>query len=145
MPITNISQKHPQLRTAIAEGSILLSAHTMHLILDKQIPKGDPLQIAEAAALLAIKQTPYLIPHCHPIPIHGAEVFFRLSDSTLTCSVKVISFGVTGIEIEAITGVSIALCTIWDCVKYLEKNEHGEYPNTMIQSIKVIQKEKKDV
>lgn len=144
MSITNISQKQPQLRTALAEGSILLLPKTIQLINQKQIPKGDPLQIAEAAALLAIKQTPHLIPHCHPIPIHGAEVSFKMLEQSITCFVKVISYGMTGVEIEAITGLSIALCTLWDCLKYLEKNENGEYPYTMIQSIKVTLKEKKD-
>jgi cyclic pyranopterin monophosphate synthase len=141
----NISQKKPQLRTACAEGTITLAPATIRMILDKQIPKGDPLQIAEIAALLAIKQTPYLIPHCHPIPIHEALVTFQVIEQSITCSVKVTSLGITGVEMEAITGLSIALCTIWDCVKYIEKNEHGEYPDTMIQSLKIIRKEKIDV
>ncbi len=142
MGITDISNKPIQFRRAIAKGFIRLNPETLKEIKNKTIKKGDPITVAETAALFAVKQTPQLIPHCHPIPIQSVEVLFDISDLGIGVSIEVCSKGSTGVEIEAITGVSIALCTLWDMVKYLEKDTMGQYPHTSIQFIEVEKKEK---
>jgi cyclic pyranopterin monophosphate synthase len=142
MGIVDISHKEIVLRKAMATGTITLKKTTITKVLNNEIEKGNPLAIAEAAALLAVKQTPYLIPHCHPIPIQSVTLVFKFHEDAINLNLEVTSKGSTGVEIEAITSVSIALCTIWDMVKYLEKDENGQYPDTSIHSIRVIKKEK---
>jgi len=139
--IVDISEKNDVLRIATAEGHIKLREETLKAIKENKIKKGDVLSVASTAAVLAVKKTPELIPMCHPIPITSVDVTFDIDEAIkVTCTVK--SFGKTGVEMEAITGVSIALLTIWDMVKYLEKDEAGNYPDTVIENIRVVRKEK---
>lgn len=140
--IVDISEKKDVLRIATAEGFIKLKKDTVKAIIEGKIPKGDVLSVASTAAILAIKKTPELIPMCHPIPITSVDVKFDVSEGIKAiCTVK--SFGKTGVEMEAITGVSVALLTIWDMVKSFEKDESGNYPDTVIETIKVVRKEKR--
>jgi len=97
---------------------------------------------ARLAAVLAVKDTPRLIPLCHPISITGLDVNFELESERIRAIVTVTSFGKTGVEMEALAGVSVALLNIWDMVKYLEKDETGNYPETEIDEIKVLEKRK---
>jgi len=83
-----------------------------------------------------------LIPLCHPIPITGLDVFFDLEGGRVRATVTVTSVGKTGVEMEALTGVGVALLNVWDMVKYLEKDEAGNYPETEIEEIRVLQKRK---
>lgn len=83
-----------------------------------------------------------MIPMCHPIPITGLEVSFELQPERIEAAVTVTSVGRTGVEMEALAAVSAALLNVWDMVKYLEKDESGNYPHTAIEEIRVIQKEK---
>ena len=94
------------------------------------------------AAVLAVKDTPRLIPLCHPISITGLDVNFEVEPERIRAIVTVTSFGKTGVEMEALTGVSVALLNVWDMVKYLEKDETGNYPETEIDEIKVLEKRK---
>jgi cyclic pyranopterin phosphate synthase len=94
------------------------------------------------AATLAVKQTPTLIPLCHPIPLSAIDVDFAYEDNCIGAEVRVRSTGRTGVEMEALTGVSVALLTIWDMVKSAEKDEHGQYPFTRIADIHVVEKKK---
>jgi len=89
-----------------------------------------------------VKNTPALIPMCHAIPISAIAVDFREGDGFIEASVRVKSSGKTGVEMEALTGVSVALLTIWDMVKSAEKDEQGQYPATRIADIRVIEKRK---
>ena len=100
------------------------------------------LATARLAAILAAKETPRLIPMCHPIPLTGLEVSFRLQPGRVEASVTVTSVGRTGVEMEALVAVSAALLNVWDMVKYLEKDESGNYPDTVIEEIIVTKKEK---
>ncbi len=100
------------------------------------------LTTAQIAAIQAVKNTPQMIPLCHTIPISGVEVEFKVTDNHIEAMVSVSSTGKTGVEMEAITGVSVGLLTIWDMVKSVEKDEHGQYPSTSISDIEVIKKEK---
>jgi cyclic pyranopterin phosphate synthase len=145
MGIVDISKKEVVFRKALASGSISLKSSTIQKINNNEVEKGNPIATAEAAALLAVKQTPFLIPHCHPIPIQSVTLDFKINTNNITLFLEVVSMGSTGVEMEAITAVSIGLCTLWDMVKYLEKDEGGQYPETCIHSIKVIKKEKHHV
>ena len=142
MGMIDVSDKKIVERKAIAEGRLVLKKETVTAIKEGTIKKGDPLPIAEAAALQSIKTTFIQIPHCHPIPITSASVEFSLEDNTVICTASVKADYKTGVEMEALCGVSTALLTVWDMVKYLEKDESGNYPTTEIYGIKVLEKHK---
>jgi cyclic pyranopterin monophosphate synthase len=140
--MVDITEKTPILRRATASGSIRLRKATIGAIKNGHVKKGDVLTTAKLAAILAVKDTPRLIPLCHPIPITGLDVNFELEPEKIRAIVTVTSFGKTGVEMEALAGVSVALLNVWDMVKYLEKNETGNYPETEIDDIKVLEKRK---
>ena len=140
--MVDITEKPPLFRRATATGSIRLREATIEAIKSGQVKKGDVLTTARLAAILAVKDTPRLIPLCHPIPITGLDVFFDLEEERVRATVTVTSVGKTGVEMEALTGVSAALLNVWDMVKYLEKDETGNYPETEIEKIRVLQKRK---
>ena len=142
MGMVDVTKKPIVLREAEAVGKILLSRKTLEAIKTGEIKKGDPLQVAEVAAMNAAKQTHLIIPHCHQIPLDAVGVDFQVSEDWVEAKCLVKAQARTGVEMEALVGVSIALNTIWDMVKYLEKDEHGQYPDTRITEIKVIRKEK---
>lgn len=142
MAMVDISDKVPVKRVAVAVGKIMLKESTIAAIKEKKTKKGEVLQVAEVAALLAVKNTPSLIPHCHHIPIESVEVKFLFADKSISCNVTVSAQAKTGVEMEALVGASTALLTIWDMVKYLEKDESGQYPDTRISGIQVIRKVK---
>jgi cyclic pyranopterin phosphate synthase len=104
--------------------------------------KGNVLATARVAATLAVKNTSNIIPMCHPIPISSIAVDFSDGDGFIESTVVVKMTGKTGVEMEALTGVSVALLTIWDMVKSAEKDEGGQYPVTAITDIRVVEKKK---
>ena len=138
----DITEKPPVFRRASACGSIRLKETTIEAIKSGRVKKGDVLATARLAAILAAKETPRLIPMCHPIPITGLEVRFQLQPGRVEAEVTVTSVGRTGVEMEALVAVSAALLNVWDMVKYLEKDESGNYPDTAIEEIRVTEKEK---
>ncbi len=141
----DISKKDVVLRTAKASGKILLKEDTIKRIKNNQVQKGDVLTIAKIAAINAVKKVPDLIPLCHPIPINHVSVDFEFESNNIVkvfCTVK--SFAKTGVEMEALTGVNVALLNIWDVVKMYEKDNYGQYPFTIINDIKVDEKIKED-
>lgn len=138
--MAEITAKKSMYREAIAEGVIVLKQSTIERIKNKTLEKGDPISTAEIAGILAAKQTPQLIPLCHPIPITNVKIDIRLEGNSIISQCKVKSIGQTGVEMEALTGVSIALLTIWDMVKPYEKDEQGQYLETCITNIHVIKK-----
>jgi len=140
--MVDISKKEDVIRIAVAEGYIKLKEETVKAVKDGKVPKGDVLTVASIAAMLAVKKTPELIPMCHPIPITSVDVDFEINDEGIKVRCIVKSVGKTGVEMEALTGVSVALLTIWDMVKALEKDESGNYPHTRIDRIRVIEKVK---
>jgi len=93
----------------------------------------------------AAKETYLLIPHCHHIPLNTVELNFSTGEDFIEANCLVKAEAMTGVEMEALVGVSIALNTIWDMVKYLEKDRNGQYPSTRISDIRVLQKLKKPV
>jgi len=137
-----VTEKPIVKRQAEAVGMISLLPDTIRKISDGQIKKGDPLLVAEVAAMTAAKQTHLLIPHCHQIPLDMVKVTFQVLEQSIEARCIVKTHARTGVEMEALVGVSAALNTIWDMVKYLEKDEEGQYPSTMISNITVTKKEK---
>jgi cyclic pyranopterin phosphate synthase len=129
-------------REAVAAGIIVLRPSTLEAIKGGRIRKGDPFPVAEVAAMTAAKQTHLLIPHCHQIPLDSVEVIFQTGVDSVEVHCKVAAQARTGVEMEALVGVSAALNTIWDMVKYLEKDEEGQYPHTRIVDIRVVKKQK---
>lgn len=140
--MVEVGEKPKQRRIAIATGKIILQKETIDMIKNQEIKKGNVLTTAQIAAINAIKNTSNLIPLCHPLNITGINVDFEINKTEIISTVSVNSLGQTGVEMEAITGVSIGLLTIWDMVKAVEKDEDGQYPDTMISNISVIKKEK---
>jgi cyclic pyranopterin phosphate synthase len=103
------------------------------------------LATARVAAIQAVKETSHLIPMCHPLPVGGVSVDFREEDEYIEARVVVRTYGKTGVEMEALTGVGIGLLTVWDMVKSAEKDAQGQYPVTRIEGIRVIEKRKGDM
>ena len=142
MGMVDITEKPVVRRLAEAAGKIILSPGTLLRIKKGQIKKGDPLLVAEIAAMNTAKQTHVLIPHCHQIPLDTVKVSFGVFDEYIEVACLVRAQARTGVEMEALVGVSAALNTVWDMVKYLEKDDKGQYPKTRITDIRVIRKEK---
>lgn len=143
--MVEVGEKSNQIRSAMASGIIKLNKNTITLIKKNNIKKGNVLTTAQIAAITSIKNTSNIIPLCHPLDITGITVDFKIDEETIETIVKVNSMGKTGVEMEAITGVSVALLTIWDMTKSVEKDDDGQYPNTKISDIKVLEKTKKDI
>lgn len=143
--MVDISGKPEIYREAVAEGSIKLKKETIQLIREKKISKGDPLSTARIAAVLAAKNTSSIIPLCHQIPLTTVKVDFKIVDnSRVVVEARVKSIAQTGVEMEALTAVAVALLTIWDMTKQYEKDEKGEYPNTSIENIVLLRKIKRE-
>jgi cyclic pyranopterin phosphate synthase len=142
MGMIDVSKKPIIHRRAEATGKISLSSNTIEEIKKGRIKKGDPLQVAEVAAMNAAKQTHLIIPHCHHISLDMVAVDFQVSEDSIRAKCSVRAQAKTGVEMEALVGVSTALNTLWDMVKYLEKDEMGQYPTTSITEIRVVMKEK---
>lgn len=143
--MVEVGQKPLSQRTATAQGTIHLQKTTIQQIQEDKIKKGNVLTVAQIAAITSIKNTSQIIPLCHPLNITGIEIEFTTKETTITTTVTVNTQGQTGVEMEAITGASTALLTIWDMVKSIEKDENGQYPNTRITDIIVTQKTKKEI
>jgi len=138
----DVSGKEVVHREAEASGRINLKPETIEKIRSGEVKKGDPLPTAEIACILAVKKTPDIIPLCHPIPITSVDAEFRIADDHIEARCRVTADYKTGVEMEALTGVTAALLTIWDMVKYLEKDTDGQYPSTVITDVKVTEKRK---
>ena len=141
--MVEVSDKPVIKRTAIAQGRIFLKNETIRLIENEEIKKGNVLTTAQIAAIGAVKSTHHLIPLCHSLKITGIDVDFNINKEFIEVEIKVTSLGKTGVEMEALTGASVALLTIWDMVKSVEKDDNGQYPSTKISDIVVLKKEKK--
>jgi cyclic pyranopterin phosphate synthase len=142
MGMVDVTEKPVIKRQAEAAGRILLSINTIREIKNGRIRKGDPLLAAEIAAMNAAKQTHLLVPHCHQIPLDTVTLNFEVFDEYIETRCLVRAQARTGVEMEALVGVSMALNTIWDMVKYLEKDSKGQYPQTRITNIRVLTKKK---
>ncbi len=119
--MVDVGAKPDQLRVASAEGLIRLQSETIRLIRENLIKKGDVLTVAEIAGIQAAKRTSELIPLCHPLMINQVTVTTALSDEGITIRSEVRCTGPTGVEMEALTAVSVGLLTIYDMCKAVDK------------------------
>jgi cyclic pyranopterin phosphate synthase len=138
--MVEVGDKSLQRRIARASGRIILDEETINMIENHNIKKGNVLTTAQIAAINAIKNTSNMIPLTHPLQITGINVDFQLEKTEIAIVVEVKTIGQTGVEMEALTGVSIGLLTIWDMIKSVEKDDNGQYPNTRITDILVLSK-----
>ena len=140
--VVDISAKPIVKRKAIATGLVHLSKPSKQAIINGSVKKGDVLEASTVAAIQAVKETPRIIPHCHPIPLEGCKVDWNWEGNSLRCTVEVKAHYKTGIEMEALTGVSAGLLCALDMVKSFEKDSNGQYPETRITDIVVLEKHK---
>jgi cyclic pyranopterin phosphate synthase len=140
--MVDITEKKDVRREAVAQGRIRLKPGTITAIKRGKVGKGDTLEVSRVAGVIAVKRTPELIPACHVIPITQVSVDFDVSRDNIKVTCRVNSVSKTGVEMEALTGVSVALLSIWDMVKELEKDENGQYPTVAIEGIRVLRKVK---
>lgn len=119
--MVDVSKKPLSARTAIASGKIRLAKETVDLIKKNEIAKGDVIATARIAGIQAAKQTPRLIPLCHTIPLSEVKIDIVISKNAaeVTCTARTVAQ--TGVEMEALTGVSVALLTIYDMCKAVDK------------------------
>jgi len=141
----DISKKPEQYREAVASGEIKLKPNTIRLIREGRIEKGDPIQIATLTGIQGAKFTPSIMPLCHPIPIESTDVNISIEDDKIIVKARVIANSKTGVEMEALTAVTIALLNLWDVVKKYEKDDKGQYPTTLISNIRVLRKVKESI
>lgn len=140
--MVDVGAKPDSARRAVAQGTIRLRESTIEAIREDEIGKGDVLTTARVGAIRAVKHTWETIPLCHQIPITNVETDFELADGRVTLDVAVETTGKTGCEMEALQGVTTGLNTVWDMTKAAEKDEDGQYPETGIEDVRVVSKEK---
>jgi cyclic pyranopterin phosphate synthase len=120
--MVDTSAKPETLREAKASGLVRMAPSTLALIRDRKLAKGDVLEVARLAGIMAAKRTGELIPLCHPLPITSATVDFAfVDDATLRIEATVRVFGRTGVEMEALTAVSVAALTVYDMCKAVDR------------------------
>jgi len=136
--MVDVGNKPIQHRVAIAEGFISLNAETIGLIKENQIKKGDVLTVSEIAGIQAAKRTSDLIPLCHPLQITKVKIEAKLTESGVKVTGSVHCTGQTGVEMEALTGVSVALLTVYDMCKAVDKH-------MIIKDIHLLEKIKTDI
>jgi len=118
--MVNVASKPDQHRHAIAIGTLHCSAGTIRLLRQKALPKGDALVTAQIAAIQAAKQTSNLIPLCHPLPLQQVDVHFSVRAASILVTAEVVTVGKTGVEMEALTAVTVACLTLYDMLKAVD-------------------------
>jgi len=141
--MVDVGDKPDTARRAVAAGTIRLQPSTIEAIQDDEVGKGNVLATARIGAIQAVKHTWETIPMCHQIPITNVETEFEVEGDSITLEVAVETTGKTGCEMEALEGTTTGLNVIWDMVKAAEKDADGQYPDTAIDSVSVVSKEKR--
>jgi cyclic pyranopterin monophosphate synthase len=131
--MVDVSGKDVTVRTATASGRVLVSPEVVALLRGGAVPKGDALAVARIAGIQAAKRTPDLVPLCHPIAIHGVVVDLEVTDDGVTIDATVRTADRTGVEMEALTCVSVAALTLIDMVKAVD-------PAAVITDVMVLEK-----
>jgi cyclic pyranopterin phosphate synthase len=119
--MVDVSEKAETARRAVAQGRVMLAPETVALLRDNALPKGDALAVARIAGIMAAKRTSELIPLCHPLPITRVTVHLEITDAGVEIEAEVRVTGKTGVEMEALTAVSVAALTLYDMVKAVDK------------------------
>jgi cyclic pyranopterin phosphate synthase len=120
--MVDVGSKPDSKRIAVAKGSISLAEETIELIKANQMKKGDVLAVAKIAGIQAAKETPRLVPLCHPLLLTNIELDCEIFHNRIEVASRVESAGKTGVEMEALTAVSVALLTVYDMCKAVDKN-----------------------
>lgn len=122
--MVDVSEKEITRRSASAQGTILVSRDVMDAVLGKKIKKGDVFTVAQTAGIMGTKHTADLVPMCHPLSLTNAKVSFSIDEEacTITAVCTAVTDGKTGVEMEALTGVSVALLTVYDMCKAIDKS-----------------------
>jgi len=136
--MVDVGNKKIQRRTAEASGMIRVAAKTIEAIKDDQVKKGNVLAVARIAGIQAAKATSNLIPLCHLLPLDSIRIDFEFHDDGILATCNVSCQARTGVEMEALTGVSVALLTIYDMCKAIDKG-------MILDQIKLINKQKEDL
>jgi len=136
--MVDVGSRPPQKRRARASGEIMLSSEAIGLVRQNRIKKGGVLAVAQIAGIQAAKRTAELIPLCHPLILDKIDVKLAVADDRITAESEVRCVGRTGVEMEALTAVSVALLTVYDMCKAVDKN-------MKIREIVLAEKEKEDV
>jgi cyclic pyranopterin monophosphate synthase len=140
-----IASKPVSFRRAEAEGRLRLRAATLRAIRARRVEKGDPIAAGEIAGLTAMKRTSELLPHCHLVPLTGSSVDLTLARDGVRVVAVAEALHRTGVEMEALVGATVSLLTVWDMVKYLEKDATGNYPATSLGPVRVRRKTKEPI
>ncbi len=120
--MVDVSSKSDSLRAAVASTKVQMQLSTKKAIEENQIKKGNVLTVARIAGIMAVKKTAEIIPLCHSIPIHGVTIDFEfITEQELKITAEVKTIGVTGVEMEALTSVSVAALTIYDMCKSIDR------------------------
>jgi cyclic pyranopterin phosphate synthase len=119
--MVDVSAKPATARVAVAEGFVHVSAEARRLVRSGGVKKGDPLQAARIAGIMAAKTTSSLIPLCHPLPLSGVDVQVELARGGVAIQATVRTMGQTGVEMEALTAVAVAGLTVYDMLKAVDK------------------------
>ncbi|MEA3406952.1 MAG: cyclic pyranopterin monophosphate synthase MoaC [Chloroflexota bacterium] len=124
--MVDVTDKEATVREAVAAGEVHMQAQTLHLIQSGEMPKGDVLSVARVAGIMAAKRTPELIPMCHPLQLTDIEIELTMhpESSVIAIQGRVKCKGVTGVEMEALTAVSVAALTIYDMCKAVDRSMH---------------------
>jgi cyclic pyranopterin phosphate synthase len=131
--MVDVSGKDVSARTATARGRVVVNAEVVRLLRDGALPKGDALAVARVAGIMAAKRTPDLVPLCHPIAIHGVDVELAVDDDAVRVQAVVRTADRTGVEMEALTSVTVACLALFDMVKAVD-------PAAVITEIAVVEK-----
>jgi cyclic pyranopterin phosphate synthase len=133
--MVNVGAKSVTRRTAVAKGSVVMQAATLKTVKENAIEKGDVLGVARIAGIMGAKSTSQLIPLCHPLPLDKVEIKFRLDEERSLVEIETIveTQAKTGVEMEALTAVSVAALAIYDMVKAIDRR-------AMIDGIKLVRK-----
>ena len=131
--MVDVGHKPPQLRIAVAEGFVRCQPTTISALRAKKLPKGDVFTVAKVAAIMAAKRVDELIPLCHSLPLDAVEVNFLLKKNLVRITAKARTTAKTGVEMEALTAVSVAALTIYDMCKAVDKK-------MVIQGVRLVSK-----
>ena len=142
--IIDVGSKPIIAREAVATGLLHLSTESLDVVVNGRSPKGDVREASTIAVIQAVKETPRILPHCHPIPIEGCTVDWSIEEDALRCTVTVRTHWTTGVEMEALCGVNAGLLCAWDMLKSAEKDNNGQYPVARINAVRVLKKSKGD-
>jgi cyclic pyranopterin phosphate synthase len=140
--MVDVGSKPDSKRRAVARGTLRVQPSTVEAVRENTVEKGDVLATARVGAIQAVKHTWETIPMCHQIPVTNVDTDFELGDATVELTVAVETTGKTGCEMEALTGVTTGLHVVLDMVKAAEKDDDGQYPDTAIENVHVVEKVK---